>query len=117
MTDQKGRLHGSNLYAVSSRGILSEMRISASLALALSFLAAILPAQSSHPDLQSLYDAHRWFALREAVAGGGADLFYKAATEAAFHQDDRARGDLTRYITSHSEPVMLVEAQDRKSVV
>jgi hypothetical protein len=100
------------MYAVSSRGILSEMRISASLALALSFLAAVLPAQSSHPDLQSLYDAHRWFALREAVASGRADLFYKAATEAAFHQDDRARSDLTRYIASHPEPVMLVEARE-----
>jgi hypothetical protein len=47
---------------------------------------------------KQLYDAHQWFALRDAVANGGAPLLYRGAVEAAFREDNAAERDLRKLI-------------------
>ena len=69
-------------------------------------------AQSPDADAKALYDAHRWFDLREAVRKHTTAPFYEAAVECAFHQDDQARVDLERFISSHPAPEMLLQAQE-----
>src|ERR1035438_2409264 len=44
-----------------------------------------LAVDNDRPDLKSLYDAHRWFALRDAVHKTGAPLFYRDAVECVFN--------------------------------
>jgi hypothetical protein len=44
-----------------------------------------LAADHEPPDLKSLYDAHRWFALRDAVRKTHAPFFYRAAVACAFN--------------------------------
>jgi hypothetical protein len=62
------------------------MRILAALLIALCALSSGVFAQPGDPRLKPLYDAHRWFQLRNAVNRDGANLFYQAAIEAAFNQ-------------------------------
>jgi Aspartyl protease len=82
--------------------------------LALCFLRIDVHAQPADAALKALYDSHRWFALREAVAKDviAPAPFYKAAVETAFHQDERAKLDLKQYIASHPALDMLVEARE-----
>src|ERR1700761_6684 len=82
--------------------------------LALCFLRIDVHAQPADAALKALYDSHRWFALREALAKGAIAPapFYKAALETAFHQDERAKVELNQYIASHPALDMLVEARE-----
>ena len=52
-----------------------------------------------------LYDAHDWFGLRDAIAEGGAPLFYRGASESVFNQIKPAEKDLEAVIQAapHSE--------------
>lgn len=87
------------------------MRRLLTITLVSSLVAASLLAQSVTPKERDLYDAHRWFALR-TTAEGSSDLFYKGASEEAFHDDDAARQELDRFMASHPDPAMLVEAHE-----
>lgn len=69
-------------------------------------------AQSGNEELRKLYDAHRWFELRDLVSKRTADLFFRAAAETAFHQDRRAQADLSRFLASHPTAEMEVEARE-----
>jgi predicted aspartyl protease len=42
-------------------------------------------ADDDRPDLKSLYQAHRWFELRDAVAKGNAPILYQGAVACAFN--------------------------------
>jgi hypothetical protein len=79
-------------------------------------ISCLLPvsthAQSTRPDPKDLYLSHNWFALRDYVATGSASPFYKAAVEAAFHQDAHARMELKHVIATHPGPGMLLEARE-----
>lgn len=44
-----------------------------------------LAADNDKPDLKCLYDAHRWFALRDAVRKTDAPLFYRGAVACVFN--------------------------------
>jgi predicted aspartyl protease len=44
-----------------------------------------LAVDNDRPDLKSLYDAHRWFALRDAVHKTDAPLFYRGAVACVFN--------------------------------
>jgi hypothetical protein len=55
-------------------------------------------AQRERSNLQSLYEGHHWFALRDAVAQGQPPQFYRGAVEAAFHQPQQAKKDLETII-------------------
>ena len=77
----------------------------------LSLSTAILPAQATAPSQPELYEAHHWFALRAAVRTG-TNPFYKAVSEAALHEDVKAREDLNRYIASEPASTMVVDAHE-----
>src|SRR5262249_19071199 len=51
-------------------------------------------------DLRALYDAHRWFSLRDAIAHHDAPLFYRGVVEAAFNDAANAERDLKVVIRS-----------------
>jgi hypothetical protein len=51
-------------------------------------------------DLKGLYDAHRWFALREAIQKNDAPALYRGAVEAAFNQREMAERDLRKAIAA-----------------
>lgn len=59
-------------------------------------LAPFCPgAANDDASLKSLYDGHRWFELRDAVARGSGSLFYEGAVACAFsdlHQCERKLG-------------------------
>jgi predicted aspartyl protease len=79
-------------------------------------VAAYAQAQTAESALQSLYDGHHWFELRDAVRldaahGAKAPLFYKAAVEAAFHEA-RAEADLKAVITAKPAGGMEYEARE-----
>jgi hypothetical protein len=44
-----------------------------------------LAVDNDRPDLKSVYDAHRWFALRDAVRKTDAPLFYRGAVACVFN--------------------------------
>jgi TolA-binding protein len=88
------------------------MRTLAAILLTLCVLRINVQAQTPESDLKDLYESHRWFALRKAVAHAPTNLFYKAAVETAFHQDREAQVDLSSYIASHPTSDMLLEARE-----
>jgi predicted aspartyl protease len=60
---------------------------------------------------KKLYDAHQWFALRDAVADGGAPPLYRGAVEAAFREDNAAERDLRKLIKSSPQSDDAYEAR------
>ena len=61
---------------------------------------AVIAAAQASPDLRALYEAHDWFALRDAVAHGQPPLFYQGVVEAAFNDAANAERDLKVVIQS-----------------
>ena len=49
-------------------------------------------------NLQSLFDAHEWFALGDAIKTADASPLYRGAVEAAFNQSQKAEKNLRRVI-------------------
>lgn len=87
------------------------MRILAALLIALCALSSGVFAQPGDPRLKPLYDAHRWFQLRNAVNRDGANLFYQAAIESAFNQP-QAENDLNAVLQSKPDPATIAEARE-----
>jgi predicted aspartyl protease len=87
------------------------MRVPAALLVALATLSAGALAQPASPQLKPLYDAHRWFELRNAVARTGAPVFYQIAVEAAFNQP-LAERDLNALISLKPDPSTINEARE-----
>ncbi|MGA9669245.1 MAG: retropepsin-like aspartic protease [Terracidiphilus sp.] len=88
------------------------MRISVTFLIVFGTLAGCLHAQEGDAQLKLLYDAHRWFLLRHAVARTNAPLLYKAAVEAAFNKQPQAEADLNAVISSKSDPATVHEARE-----
>jgi hypothetical protein len=51
-------------------------------------------------DLQSLYDKHQWFRLRDAVQGAAAPPFFQAAVACVFNDLEGCERDIQRYLES-----------------
>jgi hypothetical protein len=88
------------------------MRLLTTIVLALCGLHANVYAQPQATNPRSLYDSHRWFELRTLASERQVDLFYRAAVEMAFHQDERAEEDLNRYIATQPATEMRLEARE-----
>ncbi len=65
-------------------------------------LIAVAAARAAGPSLREIYDAHRWFDLRQAVRAQRAPLFYRSAVAYAFAEDKTAERLLARVI--HDSP-------------
>ena len=87
------------------------MRLPTALLIALSTLPIGVLAQPANPQLKPLYDAHRWFELRNAVARPGAPVFYQIAVESAFNQP-LAERDLNALISLKPAPATFNEARE-----
>ena len=78
--------------------------------LALLALTQTCPAaDNDRPDLKSLYDARRWFDLREAVTKG-APVFYQGAVACAFNDLHRCEKKLRAAIKSGPQSDEALEA-------
>jgi predicted aspartyl protease len=71
---------------------------------------ACFSEQSENADLKSLYDSHRWFELRDAVAKGAAPAFFKGAVACAFNDLRRCESQLRRVLKAHTGSDQSVEA-------
>src|ERR1700677_275311 len=69
-----------------------------------------LAADNDRPDLKALYDAHRWFELRESVVKGTAPVFYQAAAACAFNDLPRCEKKLAHLIKSAARTDDAIEA-------
>src|ERR1700685_628056 len=70
-----------------------------------------LAADNDRPDLKSLYDAHRWFELRDSVPKGtAAPIFYQGAVACAFNDLHRCEKKLTPVIKSFPQSDDAIEA-------
>jgi hypothetical protein len=69
-----------------------------------------LAADNDRPDLKSLYDAHRWFELRDSIAKGAAPVFYQGAMACAFNDLHRCEKKLAPVIKSFSQSSDAIEA-------
>ena len=87
------------------------MRLPTALLIALSTLPIGVLAQPGDPQLKPLYDAHRWFELRNAVARTGVPVFYQIAVESAFNQP-LAERDLNALISLKPDPATITEARE-----
>jgi tetratricopeptide (TPR) repeat protein len=67
-------------------------------------------AQRSTVELKSLYKEHRWFELRDAIAGNAGTPFYRGAVECAFSQLDKCETDLHKVADSRLDVKEAVEA-------
>ncbi|MGD0734616.1 MAG: pepsin/retropepsin-like aspartic protease family protein [Terracidiphilus sp.] len=88
------------------------MRIPAALLIVAVTLPAGLNGQPETPPLKALYDAHRWFELRDVLIRTSAPLFYQAAVEAAFNQQPKAENDLNAIISSKADAGITHEARE-----
>jgi predicted aspartyl protease len=66
--------------------------------------------QVSDGTFKGLYEGHRWFALRDAVAKGDAPALYRAAVEAAFDEIEPAEQDLGQVIDQSPHSAEAYEA-------
>jgi hypothetical protein len=57
-------------------------------------------ASGAAPEFAALYEAHHWFALRDALQAGDTPVFYRAAVEAVFNQSEAAERDLGAVIAA-----------------
>jgi predicted aspartyl protease len=60
-------------------------------------------SENTDANLKSLYDARRWFELREVVVKGGASGFYLGAVACAFNDLQRCEKKLKSVIKSHPQ--------------
>jgi len=67
-------------------------------------------ADNDRPDLKSLYDARRWFELRNSVAKGAAPVFYQGAVACSFNDVHRCDKKLGAVIKSRPRSDEAVEA-------
>ena len=65
-------------------------------------------AEPEKPEFKSLYDAHRWFELRDLVAKGRAPAFYKGAVACAFNDVRRCEKELR--VKSHASANQIAES-------
>lgn len=86
----------------SSAGFLLQERASNAAAKDSSQNSATVPARAGkgRVDFESLYEAHKWFALRDAMRSMEAPLLYRGAVEAAFNEDGIAEKDLRKLIAA-----------------
>ena len=87
------------------------MRVPAAILIAFTTLSTGALAQPANPQLKPLYDAHRWFELRNAVARTGVPVFYQIAVESAFNQP-LAERDLNALISLKPDPATITEARE-----
>lgn len=59
-----------------------------------------LAADDDRPDLKALYNAHRWFELRDSVVKGTTPEFYQAAVACVFNDLPRCEKELAHVIKS-----------------
>jgi predicted aspartyl protease len=81
----------------------------AALVLVLAFAIASVAAPDS--DLKALYDAHDWFALRDAVNATDAPPFYRGAVAYAFNDTEAARSNLEQVIATAPDSDDATEAR------
>ena len=78
------------------------------------FLLLVLPSLcvggNSDASLKSLYDAHRWFELRDSVARNSASWFYQGVVACAFNDLHRCEKKLGALIKSRPQSDEAVEA-------
>jgi predicted aspartyl protease len=74
------------------------------------FSARCFSAASDETSLKALYDARRWFELRDAVAKGAAPLFYQGAVACAFNDLHRCEKKLAVVIKSRPQPDEALQA-------
>lgn len=67
------------------------------------FSSRCFSAASNEASLRALYDAHRWFELRDAVAKDAAPLFYQGAVACAFNDLQRCEKKLASVIKSRPQ--------------
>lgn len=87
--------------------------ISACLVLGSFFLLPSTPfasAADEEANLKSLYDAHRWFELRDSVRKGSTPAFYQGAVACAFNDLRECSRKLAHVIRSHPKSDEAVEA-------
>jgi predicted aspartyl protease len=65
---------------------------------------------SDEVSLKALYGGHRWFELRDAVAKGGAPLFYHGAVACAFNDLHRCEKQLASVIKSQPKSDQALQA-------
>jgi hypothetical protein len=85
------------------------MRILVACLMLLSLTRTCLAADNDRPDLKSLYDAHRWFELRDSVAKDTAPVFYQGAVT-AFNDLPRCEKKLAPVIKSFPQSDGAIEA-------
>lgn len=76
------------------------------------FVVAAAFAKDQPVDLKSLYESHRWFQLRDAIAGAKAPALYQGAVAAAFDEREAAATHLQRAITAAPDSHDASEARD-----
>jgi len=73
-------------------------------------LAVCFAADKQGENLKSLYDAHRWFELRDAVAKGGAPAFYQGVVACALNDLRECKKKLQPVFESEPHSEQAVEA-------
>ena len=53
--------------------------------------------------LKSLYNAHRWFDLRDVVAKGGAPVFYQGAVACVFNDLRRCKKEMATVVRANPQ--------------
>ena len=76
--------------------------------------AACVSAAAQEPGLKELFDKHRWFELRDAIADKGKSVpaLYAGAVASAFNDVTRAESLLKRAIKEAKSPAAANEARD-----
>ena len=69
-------------------------------------------ADDRESGLKSLYDAHQWFKLRDAIAGAEAPLFYRAAVACVFNDPQSCEQLAGEFLKSAPPPELAAEAHD-----
>jgi tetratricopeptide (TPR) repeat protein len=78
--------------------------------LLLALIPVCLAADNNRSDLKALYDAHRWFDLRDSVAKGSAPVFYQGAVACAFNDLRACEKKLAKVIKSEPQSESATEA-------
>jgi hypothetical protein len=66
--------------------------------------STVLAQVPEAPSLQQLYDQHRWFELREAIAGKAVLPLYSGSVASAFNRTLEAERHLTRAVREAATP-------------
>lgn len=68
-------------------------------------------ANSQNAELKSLYEAHQWFKLRDAVQAKRTSAFYRGVVASAFNDVKQAEKNLKSFIKSAPEPEQVSDAR------